>query len=115
MLIGTHNGLEVDGQFISQIAVAELESLLKTSEAKDSTGDALQGATRPACQSRWHPPRPHHQRPGRRRAAGRSVSNEGIGTLIYANEYQGIRPAMRKDIRHITALIKPAIEDDQTS
>ena len=28
-------------------------------------------------------------------------SNEGIGTLIYANEYQQIRRAMRKDIRSI--------------
>ena len=26
-------------------------------------------------------------------------SNEGIGTLIYANEYQQIRPAKKKDVR----------------
>jgi amino-acid N-acetyltransferase len=40
-------------------------------------------------------------------------SNEGIGTLIYANEYQAIRKAMRKDIRHIMALIKPSIQGEQ--
>jgi amino-acid N-acetyltransferase len=40
-------------------------------------------------------------------------SNEGIGTLIHANEYQAIRKAMRKDIRHIMALIKLAIQDGQ--
>ena len=28
-------------------------------------------------------------------------SNEGIGTLIYANEYEQIRPAKKKDIRAI--------------
>ena len=28
-------------------------------------------------------------------------SNEGIGTLIYANEYQQIRPAKKKDVRAI--------------
>jgi len=40
-------------------------------------------------------------------------SNEGIGTLIYANEYQAIRPARRRDIRPIMALIKSAMKDDQ--
>ena len=39
--------------------------------------------------------------------------NEGIGTLIYADEYQAVRKAMRKDIRHIMALIQPSIQDDQ--
>ncbi len=33
-------------------------------------------------------------------------SNEGIGTLIYANEYQQIRRAMKKDIRHVLQLTK---------
>jgi amino-acid N-acetyltransferase len=36
-------------------------------------------------------------------------SNEGIGTLIYANEYQQIRRAMKKDIRHILALTKNSV------
>ena len=33
-------------------------------------------------------------------------SNDGIGTLIYANEYQQIRPAKKKDIRAIQMLTK---------
>ena len=33
-------------------------------------------------------------------------SNEGIGTLIYANEYQQVRPAKKKDIRSIQVLTK---------
>jgi amino-acid N-acetyltransferase len=33
--------------------------------------------------------------------------------LIYADEYQAIRKAMRKDIRHIMALIKPSIQGEQ--
>jgi amino-acid N-acetyltransferase len=40
-------------------------------------------------------------------------SNEGIGTLIYADEYQAVRKAMRKDIRHMMALIKPTIQEEQ--
>jgi amino-acid N-acetyltransferase len=37
-------------------------------------------------------------------------SNEGIGTLIYANEYEQIRPAKKKDIRSIQMLTRKAVE-----
>ena len=37
-------------------------------------------------------------------------SNEGIGTLIYANEYEQIRPAKKKDIRAIQMLTKKGVE-----
>jgi len=40
-------------------------------------------------------------------------SNEGIGTLIYANEYQQIRRALKKDIRHILALTKNSVASDE--
>jgi amino-acid N-acetyltransferase len=40
-------------------------------------------------------------------------SNEGIGTLIYANEYQQIRPAKKKDVRAIQQLTKKAVESDE--
>jgi amino-acid N-acetyltransferase len=40
-------------------------------------------------------------------------SNEGIGTLIHANEYQSIRRAHRRDARAIYALIKASIENDE--
>jgi amino-acid N-acetyltransferase len=40
-------------------------------------------------------------------------SNEGIGTLVHANEYQSIRKAMKKDVRAIHALIQAGIESDE--
>ena len=40
-------------------------------------------------------------------------SNEGIGTLIYANEYEQIRPAKKKDIRAIQKLTKKAVEAEE--
>ena len=40
-------------------------------------------------------------------------SNDGIGTLIYANEYQQIRPAKKKDVRAIQLLTKAAVESDE--
>ncbi len=40
-------------------------------------------------------------------------SNEGIGTLIHANEYQAIRKAHRKDARAIFRLIQESIANDE--
>jgi amino-acid N-acetyltransferase len=40
-------------------------------------------------------------------------SGEGIGTLIYANEYEQIRPALKKDIRAIQRLTKKAVEAEE--
>jgi amino-acid N-acetyltransferase len=40
-------------------------------------------------------------------------SNEGIGTLIHANEYQAIRRAHKKDARPIYSLIKTGMENDE--
>src|SRR5438034_11803156 len=40
-------------------------------------------------------------------------SNEGIGTLIYANEYQQIRRALKKDIRHILMLTRNSVANDE--
>jgi amino-acid N-acetyltransferase len=40
-------------------------------------------------------------------------SNEGIGTLIYANEYQQVRRAMKKDIRHIMKLTKNSVASEE--
>ncbi len=40
-------------------------------------------------------------------------SNEGIGTLIHANEYQAIRKATRKDARAIFGLIQGGMESNE--
>jgi amino-acid N-acetyltransferase len=44
---------------------------------------------------------------------GEVFSNEGIGTLIYANEYQSIRPAQKKDVRAVYQLIQRGIDADE--
>ncbi|KIE59023.1 N-acetylglutamate synthase [Methylacidiphilum kamchatkense Kam1] len=40
-------------------------------------------------------------------------SNTGIGTMIYANQYESIRPARKKDIGAILKLIQEPIESDE--
>jgi amino-acid N-acetyltransferase len=121
MLICPRHGLEIDGKLVSQMSVQELEAALtpthvsglKTSEGKipvDMVSKAHHALR--ACQNGV--PRVHIISGEVDEGLLAEVfSNEGIGTLIYANEYQAIRKAMRKDIRHIMALIKPAIQDGQ--
>jgi amino-acid N-acetyltransferase len=40
-------------------------------------------------------------------------SNEGVGTLVHANEYQAIRRAQKKDARAILKLIQAGVENDE--
>jgi amino-acid N-acetyltransferase len=40
-------------------------------------------------------------------------SNEGIGTLVHANEYQAIRKAHRRDVRALLALIEGGVANDE--
>jgi amino-acid N-acetyltransferase len=40
-------------------------------------------------------------------------SNEGIGTLIYANEYRQIRRARKRDVRSIEQLIHASVESEE--
>jgi amino-acid N-acetyltransferase len=44
---------------------------------------------------------------------GEVFSNHGLGTLIYANEYEHIRPAKKKDVRAIQMLTKQAVEAEE--
>jgi amino-acid N-acetyltransferase len=44
---------------------------------------------------------------------GEVFSNDGIGTLVYANEYQAIRRARKKDSRAIYELIQNGVENDE--
>ena len=40
-------------------------------------------------------------------------STEGIGTMIYSNEYQQIRRVFKKDVRAVMSLIRQSIEDEE--
>ncbi len=40
-------------------------------------------------------------------------SNDGVGTMIHANEYQSIRKAQKKDVRAVHAMIQSGVEADE--
>ena len=113
MFVGTANGLEIEGKVVRHVSVKELESALKNSADKIAP-NMMSKALHALRASQGGVPRVHIINGQIDEGLLAEVFfNEGIGTLIYADEYQAIRKAMRKDIRHIMALIKPSIQEEQ--
>ncbi len=100
------NGFFADGQLTRQIPVSELEQMIKTPEfealspsLRSKAVNALRGIKSDIARIHILDGRIHD-------GLIREVfSNEGVGTLIYGNEYQQIRRARRDDaplIYHLT-------------
>ncbi len=106
-------GLTCSGRLIRQIAVGELEQLLARQRA-DFPADQLPKAMYAAQACRAGVPRVHII-DGRQDEAllAEVFSNEGIGTLVYANEYQQIRRALKKDIRQLLLLTRKSVDSSE--
>jgi len=111
--ITTQDGIRVGEQLIRQMLVGDLESVLALQKA-DMRPETLSKATHATAACKAGVPRVHIIN-GRVDEAllAEMFSNEGIGTLIYANEYQQVRRAMKKDIRNIFLLTKTAVAAEE--
>jgi amino-acid N-acetyltransferase len=110
MFITAQDGILVQGRLIRQMLVADLESVLAM-QRNDFPADLLSKALHAVAACKAGIPRVHVINGKVDEGLLAEVfSNEGIGTLIYANEYQHIRRAMKKDVRAIQMLTKQAVE-----
>jgi len=113
MFITSHDGILVQGRLVRQMLLADFESVLamqKNDIAPEQVSKALH--TVAACKAGI--PRVHVINGKVDEGLLAEVfSNDGIGTLIYANEYQQIRRALKKDIRAIQLLTKKAVEAEE--
>lgn len=107
------DGLIFQGRLIREMLVADLDALLEKQKAQFMP-DSLSKAQHASLACRYGVPRVHIIN-GRSDEAllAEIFSNEGIGTLIYANEYQQIRRAMKKDIRAILNLTKNSVASEE--
>lgn len=113
IFITSQDGLIYGGKLIRQMLVAELEKLLSQSSGNFSP-EILSKAQHAALACKAGIPRVHVINGKVDEGLLAEVfSNDGIGTLIYANEYQQIRAAKKKDIRAIQLLTKQAVEADE--
>ena len=108
--ITSNDGLIHNGQLIRQLIVSELQNLLQT-QSNGFVPEILSKAQHAVAACKAGIPRVHIINGKVDEGLLAEVfSNEGIGTLIYANEYQQIRPAKKKDIRAIQLLTKQGVE-----
>ena len=113
MFITTHDGIVCNGALVRQMVVADLNQILEDPKSEivpEMRSKAVNAAV--ACQAGVQRV---HIINGRvdEGVLAEVFSNEGIGTLIYANDYQQIRRAMKKDIRHILMLTKESMASDE--
>ncbi|MGB8370628.1 MAG: amino-acid N-acetyltransferase [Limisphaerales bacterium] len=113
IFITSQDGLIYSGKLIRQMLVAELQKLLQQNAAGFSP-ETLSKAQHAALACLAGIPRVHIINGKVDEGLLAEVfSNDGIGTLIYANEYQQVRPAKKKDIRAIQLLTKASVEADE--
>lgn len=113
IFLTTKDGLFCKGQLIRQILVAELDRLLQESRG-DFPPDQFSKAQHASLACQVGVPRVHVINGLVDEGLLAEVfSNEGIGTLIYANEYQQIRRALKKDTRSILALTQKSMDSEE--
>lgn len=111
--LNTEGGICGPDGVVRQLTVQEAEAFLKKhkGDLSPETQTKLSHAVR-ACKEGVERV---HIIDGREQEGllGEVFSNEGIGTLIYANEYQAIRAALKKDVRAMYNLIQQGMQTDE--
>jgi len=107
------DGLRLDGEIVAQLSIEETEEILKKKRAGDNPKliSKLEHAAR-AC--RTGVPRVHLLNGNVNEALLTEIfSTDGIGTMIYSNEYQQIRRVFKKDVRNIMSLIRQSVDNEE--
>jgi amino-acid N-acetyltransferase len=113
IFITSRDGVEKSGQLLRQLSIHEAEDILKKSRSElvPEMISKLEHGLK-ACQNGINRV---HIINGRidEGLLTEIFSNEGVGTLIYANEYRSIRKAMKKDIATILKLTKQSVQNEE--
>jgi len=113
MFITTVDGIMVGDRVIRQMAVSDLESVLAL-EKDQVRPEVVSKAVHAVAACHAGVPRVHVINGSLEEGLLAEVfTNEGVGTLVYGNEFQQIRRAMKKDIRSILNLTKPSVASEE--
>jgi amino-acid N-acetyltransferase len=113
IFIATSDGLVQQGQLIRQMLAGDLDQILaqkKNDLAPETLSKAIHAVA--ACQAGVQRVHIINGRVDEGLLA-EVFSNEGIGTLIYANEYQQVRRALKKDVRSILLLTQGGVASEE--
>jgi amino-acid N-acetyltransferase len=113
MFITTMDGIQVGGRVIRHMPVTDLETVVAMQKS-DVHPDMLSKAIHAVAACKAGVPRVHVINGSLEEGLLAEVfTNEGVGTLIYANEFQQIRRAMKKDIGSILNLTKMSVVTEE--
>jgi amino-acid N-acetyltransferase len=111
--LSTPGVLVLGDKLIRQLSIGETEEIVKKRRAQVDPAllSKLEHAAR-ACRNGI--PRVHLLDGTLNEALLSEVfSQDGIGTMIYSNEYQQIRKVAKKDVRAVLALIRASVNNDE--
>jgi len=113
LYLSTLAGLEIDGAIRRDIAVEPLRDLLN--DHPDQIADAARSKAEYALKAIESGTPRVHLIDGTifDGLLNEIFSNEGVGTLIYGNDYQQIRKALRRDVRFIHSLTRSAVKREE--
>jgi amino-acid N-acetyltransferase len=108
-----HSGLEINGELRRQIAVGTLRKVLEETPEQITELDRSKAINAVRAIDTGTPR--VHIVDGRifDGLLNEIFSNEGVGTLIYGNDYQQIRKATRRDVRFIHSLTRAAVKREE--
>lgn len=103
----------LDGEPVQQLSIEQTEQLLKAHTGGPAGN--LRSKLAHAAQACRQGVQRVHLLDGRMDEAllGELFSNEGVGTMVYSNEYQQIRPMQKKDVRPVMALIRQSVKEEE--
>ena len=104
-------GLCVNGEIVRQLSIGEAEETLKRRKLSPNLASKLDYGAH-ACRNNI--PRVHILNGLLNEALLSEVfSHDGIGTMIYSNEYQQIRRVFKKDVRGVMGLIRQSVNNEE--
>ncbi|MCS6770458.1 MAG: amino-acid N-acetyltransferase [Kiritimatiellae bacterium] len=111
--VTTNNGVREAGKLSAQFSIEEAEEYIR--KYRDELPPAMLSKLQHGVRACRNGVQRVHIIDGTQDEAllGEIFSNEGVGTMIHANEYVAIRPARKKDAGVIMKLIRDSIEQQQ--
>lgn len=113
LFLSASDGVVVDNQLVGQLSIQEAEEFVKKKRGTAEPGliSKLDHAAR-AC--RLGVARVHLLNGLKDEGLLSEVfSQEGIGTMVYSNEYQQIRRVYKKDVRAVMTLIRQSVDSEE--
>ncbi len=104
----------LNGQIIRQLSIAETEEIVRNKKRQLSSPRLISKLDHAVKACRSGIPRVHLLNGNTDEALLAEVfSHEGVGTMVYSNDYHQIRRIFKKDVRGVMSLIRQSVDNEE--